>query len=351
MVWGEAILSLLTAFLIALVSYPVYIKVAIYKRLFDVPDKERKIHEKHIPSMGGIIMFAATLISFFFWYPINDIHITRFLVPSIIILVFIGIKDDIIGTSAVYKLSAQIFVALLMTLAADVRITGFHGLFGIREIPEYLSVLFTVFTFIVIINSFNLIDGIDGLAGGIGFNTAFWMGVWFVLAGNNLMSVLAFALSGSLLAFLIFNMQPAKVFMGDTGSLFIGLLMAVLSIVLIEYDKDLLPHYMKTLSKPLLGMAMLSYPLFDTLRVFFIRIMKGRSPFLPDRNHIHHLWIDLGKSHKQATFILVFSNIFIVMVTVLATYFLESLPAFLLSFGTTFLVYLWPWFLKEKSKK
>lgn len=345
------IFNFITSFLVTFIALPVYIKVAIYKRLFDEPNESRKVHGRVVPSMGGLVIFASTMFSFFLFYPLENIYLVQYLMPCIILLLFVGIKDDVIGTSAIYKLLANIIVALIMVVATNTRLTGFHGLFGIREIPEYLSVLLSVFTYIVIINSINLIDGIDGLATGISLNASFWFGVWFFMAGNTLLSGLAFSLTGALAAFLIFNFQPARIFMGDTGSLFIGFLLATLSIQLIEYDKDILPPSLAEISKPILGMAMLSYPLFDTLRVFILRLARGVSPFTADKNHLHHKWLDLGFSHAKTSIILIFSNAMVVIVSYLCHIFHDSFITFGCALLFSIVIYLLPLLLMKLKKK
>ena len=163
----ELILPILTSFIIVLLSTPSFIKIAHYKHLFDDPNEERKIHQRKVPLMGGMMIFAGTLFSFLLWLPINEMGVIKYLVPSLLIMFFVGMKDDIIGTAPVKKLAAHLLVAFIMVLMADVKITSMHGLFGIREIPDWAGIMLSVFTFIVLINALNLIDGVDGLAAGV----------------------------------------------------------------------------------------------------------------------------------------------------------------------------------------
>jgi UDP-GlcNAc:undecaprenyl-phosphate GlcNAc-1-phosphate transferase len=221
---------------------------------------------------------------------------------------FIGIKDDIIGTAAVKKLLGHLLVAFIMTLMADIRITSLYGIFEIREIPEWASIALTVFTYVVVINAFNLIDGVDGLAGGVGCIASVSFGIWFLLAGSMVDAIIAFALAGALLGFLRFNFYPANIFMGDSGSLTVGLIVCVLAIQVIEFDFSQVPEEMKHISKPIFAMAVLSYPLIDTFRVFTIRIAKGLSPFTADSNHIHHRLLKLGLNHAQTVGIIYLFN-------------------------------------------
>ncbi|HWY38414.1 MAG TPA: MraY family glycosyltransferase, partial [Bacteroidia bacterium] len=215
-------LVFVTSFLVVLYSTPPLIKVAILKRLFDEPG-ERKIHKRVIPTIGGIIIFAATLFSYSLWFELDFTKIRnmfelgqvyqyirefKLVVATLLMLFFIGIKDDIIGTAPIKKLIAQVLAALILVLVGNIRITGLHGIFEVYEIPYWASVFLSLFTFIVVINAFNLIDGVDGLAAGVGFITTMSFGIWFIVAGDIILASLAFALGGSLLGFLVFNFSP-----------------------------------------------------------------------------------------------------------------------------------------------
>jgi UDP-N-acetylmuramyl pentapeptide phosphotransferase/UDP-N-acetylglucosamine-1-phosphate transferase len=192
-----------------------------------------------------------------------------------------------------------------------------HGFFGIHELPEMFSLLISYFSVIVIINSFNLIDGVDGLATTLGLMSSALFGIYFLSEGMEPYYVLAFSLSGSLLAFLIFNFQPAKIFMGDTGSLLIGTVNAILVLKFID-PGDGAESVNPIISSPAIGFTILMMPLLDTLRVFAIRIFKRRSPFSPDRNHIHHLLLDRGLSHRTITLLLVAINVCMVVFVYMA---------------------------------
>lgn len=345
------LLPILTAFIIVLLSTPSFIKVAELKHLFDEPTESRKLHTHRTPSMGGMMIFAGTLFSFLLWFPNQEIDIIKFIVPCMLIMFFVGMKDDIIGTAPVKKLAAHLFVAFIMTLMADVKLTSLHGLFNVREIPDWAGIGLSVFTYIVIINAFNLIDGVDGLAGGVGLIASSLFGTWFFFAGDIAYAVISFSLAGALLGFLRFNFNPAKIFMGDSGSLTIGFLFAVLAIELIEYEAvETLPSFMSNISKPILAMSILVYPLIDTIRVFSLRAMKGISPFTADRNHIHHRLIDLGLSHKQTVIIIYLFSLLVVGLTIIAQDFDPSY-AFFVIIGAVLLLIQIPFFIKLKKKK
>ncbi len=342
------LLPILTSFIIVLLATPSFILVAKKKHLFDEPTESRKLHTESTPSMGGMMIFAGTLFSFLLWLPTDEIGVIKFLVPCLLIMFFVGMKDDIIGTAPVKKLAAHLFVAFIMVLMADVRLTSLHGLFGIREIPDWAGIMLSVFTYIVLINAFNLVDGVDGLAGGVGLIASSLFGVWFFFAGDMMYAVISFALAGALLGFLRFNFNPAKIFMGDSGSLTIGFLIAVLAIELIEYKSDELPKIINDISKPILAMSILVYPLIDTIRVFTLRAIKGVSPFTADRNHIHHRLIDLGFSHKQTVIAIYIFNLLIVAGAVWAQQFDPSY-SFITLIAIVILIIQVPFFIKPKN--
>lgn len=311
----------LTSFAIVLLSTPSLIKVAFMKRLVDEPDDKRKLHARRVPTIGGIIIFAGTLFSYFFWYPYDETTEYMYLIRALndfkyigacmLILFFIGIKDDIIGTAPVKKLAGHLIVAFILVIKAEIKIESMHGLFGIYELDYWQSILLSVMTYTVIVNAFNLIDGVDGLASGIGTIVCVAYGIWFYLAGSYENSVLAFSLAGALAGFLWFNFQPAKIFMGDSGSLTIGLIVSILSIKLIEFDREL-PESLMSVSTPVFAMSAVAYPLLDTLRIFTYRAAKGVSPFSADRNHIHHRLIDLGLGHRGTVLVIYLFNILVI---------------------------------------
>lgn len=342
------ILALITSFIIVLVSTPAFIKVAVLKHLIDEPKEERKLHTRNVPSMGGVMIFSGTLFAFSLWYPSDITGHFNFIIPCMLILFFVGMKDDIIGTAPVKKLIAHLIVAFIMVLMADIRITSMHGLFGIREIPDWASIFLSVFTYIVIVNAFNLIDGVDGLAGGVGCIASVAFGIWFYFAEDLVFSVLAFALAGSLFAFLRFNFAPAKIFMGDSGSLTIGFIVSVLAIEMIEYDGAAIPHTIVRISKPILAMAILVYPLIDTLRIFIYRALKGTSPFSADKNHIHHRLLDIGLSHKQTVVVIYIFSMMIIGLTI-SLQRLEPSYNFIITVGATLLLIQIPFLIRKKQ--
>jgi UDP-N-acetylmuramyl pentapeptide phosphotransferase/UDP-N-acetylglucosamine-1-phosphate transferase len=226
-----------------------------------------------------------------------------------------GVKDDILIIDPLKKFAGQIFAIVLVAFFADIRITNLYGLFNIEQLPYIVSLLLTFFVYIVIINSFNLIDGIDGLAAGTGILTSSIFGIWFWLNGNIAYTIFSFSITGSLLAFFYFNVfsKNNKLFLGDSGSLIIGLVIGVLTCRFLQPDSPG-NGFGYIQSAPAVAIGILIVPLFDTFRVFILRIIQGKSPFVADKQHLHHCLLQLGNTHLQATLILLSVNlIFIVL--------------------------------------
>lgn len=309
----DIILAIITSFCLTYIAIPSIIHVAEKKNLYDEPG-ERRSHDVKTPSLGGIGIFAGTLFSIILWTPFNFFGPLQYILCSFIIIFLIGARDDIDAVPPVKKLMGQLLAAAILVFKANIKITSFYGILNINELPFFVSILISMFTIIVIINAFNLIDGINGLSASIGILICIVLGFWFYKVNRIEIAIVAFALTGALIAFLRYNITPAKIFMGDTGSLLLGLVVSILAIKFIELHKDLGDSRYKFAAAPSFVIATLILPLFDTMRVFIIRIVNGHSPFYADRNHIHHLFIDSGFSHMQATSILVMGNaVFIII--------------------------------------
>mgnify|MGYP000994410544 FL=1 len=316
--------ALLTSFVLTYMFIPSIIKVANIKHLFDTPG-ERKSHYGVIPTLGGVAIFGGFMIAFCLFASFDlRTHEMKFILAALCFTFMLGAKDDIVELVASKKFIGQIFAACIIVILGEVRITSLYGLFGVSYINEFVSIVLSVVTIIFIINAFNIIDGINLLAGSISILMSVAFGVWFYYYGFFDYAILAAAMSGAVFAFLKYNYTPAKIFMGDSGSLSIGLLAAVLAIQFIEKNELVLHNGssegVKIIAAPAMAIAILIIPLFDTLRAFTLRILNKKSPFLADRNHIHHRLIDLGFSHITATYILIAVNLLFIIVV----YFLQS---------------------------
>lgn len=298
------IISVLTALVVTWQAIPVIRNICEERNLSDSPIK-RSSHKHPVPTFGGVGIFAGTLIAYMIWNFMDEGYLMHKVFACTIILFFLGIKDDIYGLSATKKIFSQILAALLIVVGSDLRISSFFGIFGIHELPYIISVLFSIFLIVALINAFNLIDGIDGLSAGVAMIASGGFALWFMLNGYWSLACLGFSLSASLFAFLRFNFSTtSKIFMGDTGSLIVGFWVAVMALKFVEVNVININSENVYQNAPVIAIALLSVPIFDTLRVFSIRILRGKSPFSADRSHVHHLMVDLGLSHVTASFIL-----------------------------------------------
>jgi UDP-N-acetylmuramyl pentapeptide phosphotransferase/UDP-N-acetylglucosamine-1-phosphate transferase len=308
----SAVTTISLSFFITLIAIPAIIRVAEEKGLYDAPDA-RKLHTRAIASLGGVGIFMGFLVSLLLTVSSQGHPEFQYFFAAGIIIFFLGIKDDILILSPLKKFLVQLAASAILIHLGNIRIDSMHGLFGITSLPLAASLVLTYATMIVVINAFNLIDGVDGLAGLLGLLTMAIFGAYFYTIGLTAYALLAFAMGGSLAAFLIFNYNPAKIFMGDSGSLLLGLVNAILVIKFIEVaDSGAATAVLPVGSSVALGVAILMVPLADTLRVFSIRIAQGRSPFSPDRNHIHHLLLDRGMNHKQVALTCLLLNAFFI---------------------------------------
>lgn len=290
--YKPGILCFITAFVVAMIVMPPLIRLIHRFKFLDVPDV-RKAHSMPIPTMGGIAVFAGMIASLLLWFRFTPDAATVSFFFSIAMLFAVGIMDDLRDIPAYYKLAIQLGVALMIAVSG-VRITSFNGLFGIDSLPLLVQYGFTIFAIVGITNAFNLIDGIDGLAGGLGFMSLVALGFFLMLSGQPDLALIAFALAGGLLGFLYYNFNPARIFMGDTGSLVLGFTVAVLCIHLIRHNSGPAVPFKNV---PVIALSVVLIPVFDTVRVFSLRIHQGKSPFHPDKTHIHHLLTNNGWSH------------------------------------------------------
>lgn len=318
--WVKLTLGMVFSFLLTFFSIPTIVKISRRKNLMDEPGT-RSSHLRKIPNLGGIaIFYSLAVCASVFAFELFEIY--KFLFASLVILLYIGVMDDIVVMRAYKKLFAQIVVSALMVIGSDVRIRSFFGLFGIYELNYFFSVAISIFTFIILINAFNLIDGIDGLAGGYSIICSALFGISYFRLGeyNYPLVVLSAVIIGSVTGFLYYNLsnsRSSKIFMGDTGSMILGFLLAFTAICFIDIfiDKKLpgVPRYYLQ-AAPSIAMAILILPIVDTLNVILVRLFNGSSPFTADKNHIHHSLLDLGLSHRRSTVYIIMYYLFIVAV-------------------------------------
>ena len=347
--------AILVPVLLSLRMYPVIIYLVKSKNLMDEP-VDRSMHKAKTPTLGGVgmfISFSLTLITLGMLLGLSQTDLIKLLsiIAASITLMFLGIKDDLMGLAPRKKFFIQIIAALMVIVLTDIRIANCYGLLGLEELPYLVSVGFSIFVFLAVINAFNLIDGIDGLAGTIGIIVTATFGSFYLLNERYLMVTVSFALIGALLGFLRFNLSTRlKIFMGDSGSMFIGFILAYQAISFLEFNATTVTPYTMYVA-PIMAMAILSFPILDTLRVFAVRIAQKRSPFSADRNHIHHRLLDLGLSHKKATLTLAIINILVIALAYFIRDLYINLQLYILMLAVP-LLYFSPWLLfRPRSNK
>lgn len=324
--WILTILGFIIAFTITYFGIPIIVKAAVYKGLF-AETNGRSTHKKPIPVLGGVGVFAGFILSTSIVAGAYFTFELSYLITGLLLMFIVGVKDDLLGGMPKKKLIGQILAVLIICVLGNIRISNLHGFIGIGDIPYAFSILLTLFVMIVLINGFNLIDGIDGLASGAGILVSFVLGVWFYLTGNIACIVMCSALAGGLISFFYYNVFSKKnrILLGDAGSLTIGLVLGVLVVRFLQLEQFAEGSAVIE-PAPAFAVSLFVLPLFDTLRVFSIRIAQGKSPFKADRQHIHHLMLELGFSHLKSSTILISIN----LVFVIFCYLLQDLGNVLL---------------------
>lgn len=309
---GLAAAALLVAALVALITTPVVRSLAVRMGAVDVPKDGRRMHDHPIPRMGGLAIFFGFILSVLIFQTLTP-SLRGMLLGSVIIVV-LGILDDIYALPALPKFLVQIVAALVAVLEGNrIEFLSNPNIFSKEPFWElgWLSIPISVLWIVAITNSVNLIDGLDGLACGVSTISSMTLLVIALIVSEPDVAILMAALAGACIGFLPYNLNPAKIFMGDTGSTFLGFILATVSI------QGLFKFYaIISFAVPFL---MLGLPIFDTCFAILRRVAKGQSPMSPDRGHIHHRLIDMGFSQKQAVAVLYIISAILGLSTVVLT--------------------------------
>jgi len=326
----QELFSILTSFTISLMLMPALIRIAGARNIFDEPG-ERKLHTSRTPLLGGVAIFAGTMTAFLFWSANYFLPEQLFVLSSLMILFIAGFVDDLQPLRPIVKLFLQVIATFITVAFAGIAFSGLHGLFGIHTLSGVFPILVSVLFVLVMVNAFNFIDGIDGLAASIGIIASAFFGLMFISIHDGLSALLSFSLCGSLVAFLVFNFPPAKIFMGDTGTLITGFILSLLTIQLTEGTRTAASSFswLNYQSAPVFALALLIIPIIDFIRVTIVRLLKGQSPIRADKNHIHHVLVNLGLNHLQTTLLLIGINLLFIT----AAFFLRSIESSVLFFG------------------
>jgi UDP-GlcNAc:undecaprenyl-phosphate GlcNAc-1-phosphate transferase len=293
------IIHLLYIFLISLFSsmimVPFLMRWALDTGAVDAPDA-RKVHKKAIPRIGGVAICMGWLFSLLIY--VDMTHQVRGILAGTLIIFFTGLIDDLYSLSPRKKFLGQIAACLVTIFVGHLYISSLGNLFGGEAIvlPPWLGIPFTILAVVGTVNAFNLMDGLDGLAGGISviaLSAFLFLGY---LIGNLMIMALCAALLGAILGFLKYNLFPARIFMGDTGSLVVGFVIAFLAVMITQTSGSSIA--------PIIPVLILGIPIADTLRVMGRRIIQGKSPFSPDRTHLHHNFLELGLKHRYTVLLI-----------------------------------------------
>ena len=297
MIANELIIEVMTALLLALIvsflATPLVRRLAFKIGAVDVPRDSRRMHDHPIPRLGGLAIFLGFLVSVLAYAEI-DIEMQGILIGAVIIVV-LGIADDIHSLPAKFKFVVQIIAALCAVLhGVAIEVINNPNIFSDNEywVLGGWGIPISVIWIVAITNAVNFIDGLDGLADGISTIGALTMLILALILGEHEISLVCGALVGACVGFLPYNLNPARIFMGDTGSTFLGFILACVSI------QGLFKYY--AVISFLVPFIILGLPIFDTASAIIRRLLKGQSPMVADRSHIHHKLIDMGLNQKQA---------------------------------------------------
>ncbi len=275
--------------------------------------------------MGGIPIMIGVLFACLLWFTFGELNQSRSILFAVSIMFIVGLRDDLVNLSAFHKLMGQLAAALLVVIYGGVQLTSLYGLFGVYDLSPYVGIPISLFTVIVLTNAFNLIDGVDGLAGMVSLLALTFFGAWFELNDQHLYSAIAATFVGGIVGFLMFNWSPAKIFMGDTGALAIGLLLASFSVLFIESNYALDANSpIKFNGTVATGVAVMILPIFDTARIFVKRVSRGKSPLSPDKSHVHHFIMRMGFEHRYISTILLSVNAVFIAISIMGRGFSDA---------------------------
>ncbi len=309
------LLPFMVAFLVVLWIFPKVLAVALQKNIVDNPDA-RKLQKRPIPVLGGMAVFFGLTFGFVIAMMFADCAELFPVFAAMTIMLYMGTLDDIMGLSPALRFVVEIAVMTMMVIISRCAINDFHGLFGLEVIPMWVAVPLTVFATVGIINAINLIDGIDGLSSGYCVMACLMFCVMFYHVGHESMVILTAVATGAMIPFFFHNVfgKTSKMFIGDGGTLVMGTMMATFVLQVLDAQSPCAELRASNIGLIPFTLAVLSIPVFDTLRVMLSRLSRGVSPFHPDKTHLHHIFIEIGCSHP-ATFVAILTLNSLVVLT------------------------------------
>lgn len=308
------IIPFFTALLLVGWIHPRLVKIALLKNIVDNPDA-RKLQRTPVPVLGGVAVFFGVVIAIGCMSSVVDCSGLPVVIMAMMAMLYTGTMDDILSLSPGLRFVIEIVVVLLLIFVGGYCIDDFHGLWNIGRFSYWCAVPLTVVAAVGIINAINLVDGVNGLSSGYCIMACLIFGTLFFLAGEAPMTILAAVSVGALIPFFLHNVfgKTSKMFFGDGGTLVMGVVMSVFVIAILQNGSRVAAYVNPNVGLVPFTLAVLSVPVFDTLRVMSTRILKGTSPFRPDKTHLHHMFIDLGCSHVATTLAILGVNMFVVL--------------------------------------
>ena len=308
----------LISFAFGLIGMPVIVRIAKAKGFVVRPNK-RMSHTGEVPNVGGLNICFSFMLTYLL-FEFNQMSQSQFFLIGLFAIMAVGFIDDVLILTPTAKILGETLAGIALIGFADLRITHMHGIFGIEQIGIIPSYLLSLFVLLAIINAINLIDGVDGLASGLGMLYCIFFATYFHLAGDISWSILGICMVGALAVFFIYNVfgNREKIFMGDSGSLLLGYLLTAFVFHFCEMNAyHEVPEWLHMDATPMVAICVLTVPIYDTIRVSLTRIKHHRSPFDPDKNHIHHLLLKTGLSHIQTTCVLLSVSVLFIGLAIL----------------------------------
>jgi UDP-GlcNAc:undecaprenyl-phosphate GlcNAc-1-phosphate transferase len=315
------IASVIVSAVVSMYAVKKLIFIARKRKIYDIPDNIRKIHGAEIPSLGGIGVFIGYMATIPLFIASGAGPGWNYIIVSTVILFFTGIYDDLMNMRPSKKLLAQLIASAVTVYFADIRLVSFYGLFGIEQLPYWVSVGLTTFLCTFFINVYNFIDGIDGLACLLGMLYCAVFGCFFILENQPAEACICFCLLGATAGLLYYNYAPAKIYLGDTGSMLTGFSIFIFALGILGrtvYHNRELAGVSRNSPELMMVVAVLFYPVFDALRVFALRLKNGISPLKADRRHLHYYLLDSGMGHAATAWLLVGVNALTILIAMLA---------------------------------
>lgn len=313
-IWQAVILAA-TALIVTLLVYPLVLKFAVRHHIYDNPDA-RKLQRQPVPVMGGVAVWIGIMVAIVVSFFIMHSGVMFYGLAAMTIMLAVGCWDDMKDISPYIRFLLEVLVVWALMNLTGASIDSFHGLWGIQELGLSLSIPLSIIAGVGIINAINLIDGVNGYSSGFGIISCFFFAAAFFFSHNFSMGTLCIVTSAALVPFYLHNAfgKASRMFIGDGGTLMLGTLLTLCVFCTLSQNSPSVVLKGNGIGLVAFCLAVMGIPVFDTLRVMSARIIHGRSPFHPDKTHLHHIFIDCGFSHIGTSTSILFSQLLIILI-------------------------------------